>query len=201
MPARIAVLGLILCAGLLLAADGDPLLVPDREPPRRDPAPGEAPPRRHLPVQREPPAIVDLGRLLGHERQVLAPGAWWIRWDDYRTVIVVDAGGGQLRPAWVATYDVASGALVVAYRAQARIDPDGTLRVDGRQAVITGPQAWQWSPDSFLIGTDRQVTTFDDNPAHPGQHGEVERMIDGRKDAEQYRTLLRTVIALVGGTS
>lgn len=194
MSARIPVLGLLVVAGLLVAADGDPLLVPDREPPR--------PPRQGpVPLRQEAAKPIDIAGILGPERRVLAPGAWWIRWTDYRTVVVVDAGNGQVRPAWVATYDVTTGALVVAYRAQARLDQDGTLRIDSRQAVIGGPQAWQWSPDSFLIGLDRQVTTFDDNPGHAANHGEVERMIDGRKDAEDYRALSRAIIALVGGTS
>lgn len=196
MPARPAVLGLALVAGLLQAADGDPLLVPEREPPRHDP------PHRHQPLPpRETPVQIDVTRLLGPERRVLVPGAWWIRWGDYRTVVVVDIGGGQTRPAWIATYDVASGMLVVAYRAQARLEADGTLRIDGRQAMVNGPQAVLWSPDSFLIGTDRQVTTFDDSATHAAGHGEVERMIDGRKNAEDYRILLRAIIAQVGGTS
>ncbi len=197
MPVPHPALGLLCLAGLMVAADGDPLLAPEQEPLRRD-----LPVQRRLPVPpRERGPSVDINHLLGPERQVLAPGAWWIRWEDYRTVVVLDVGGGQIRPAWVATYDVASGALVVAYRAQACLDPDGTLRIDARQAVISGPQAWQWSPDSFLIGGDRQVITFDDNPGHANNHGEVERMIDGRKDTEKYRTILRMVIALVGGTS
>lgn len=195
-----SLLVIMLCCvvAALQAADADPLLepVPLRpavDVPRRRPQP-ETP-------RRDPQAPSDLARLLGGEQPALAPGAWWIRWDEYRTLVVVDKGGGQVRPAWVATYDAVNGVLVVAYRAQARLDAEGSLRIEGRSAVVNGPQAWQWSPDSFLIGNDRQVTTFDENVGHPGNHGEVERMIDGRKDAEAYRLLLRTVIILVGGTA
>jgi hypothetical protein len=199
MCRRWSMLVLLLVAGMARAVDADPVL----EPGPIVPAP-PAPPRQPLHQDRAPrPAAPpsDLARLLADQGPVLAPGAWWIRWDEYRSLIVVDAGGGKTRPAWVATFDAVKGQLVVAYRAQASIDADGTLRISARNAVISGLQAWQWSPDSFLIGSDRQVTSFDDNPGHPANHGEVERMVDARKDADAYRLLQRQAQTLVGGAS
>lgn len=198
--------GLILGWGMVFGADGDPLLSPDTSPSDLNPSithtVDRSAPAGNVRIVKNDVPPIGLGDLLGaDQRKVLAPGAWWVRWEDYRTMIVIDAGGGLVRSAWVATYDVTTGVLAVAYRAQAHLSQDGVLHVVGKNAVISGPQAWQWSPDSFDIGADNQVSIVDDQHGETGNHGEVERVIDGRKDAATYRVFLRLAMTLVGGTS
>ncbi|MBA3938303.1 MAG: hypothetical protein H0X38_12635 [Planctomycetes bacterium] len=130
-------------------------------------------------------------------------GAWWVRWDDYRTLIVVEESAGLLRPAWVVTLVAvngqggAQGQVAVAYRAQAYRDKDGTLHVDAHHAVMTGTMAPRWSPDSFALGADKQVATHDDDPSHDSNAGVVEKEIPGGEHAEEYRTLLRGAQSII----
>ena len=141
------------------------------------------------------------------------PAAWIVRWDHYRTLIVIDASAGRVKPAWVATMttvaeriptpdgDVAlsKGQVLVAYRATAFRDKDGALHIDSRHAFKSGPMADNWVPDSFAIGTDRMVVAQDDNPNHPPNAGEVEREVDAATDPAEYRRLLFTAQGLVQG--
>lgn len=141
------------------------------------------------------------------------PAAWIVRWDHYRTLIVIDASAGRVKPAWVATMTtvaeriptrdgdvvVGKGQVIVAYRATAFRDKDGSLHIDSRHAFKSGPMADNWVPDSFAIGTDRMVVAQDDNPDHPPNAGEVEREVDAVTDPAEYRRLLFTAQGLVQG--
>lgn len=141
------------------------------------------------------------------------PSAWIIRWDRYRTLIVIDASAGRVKPAWVATMTMVAeriptadgevvlgkGQVVVAYRASAYRDKDGALHIDSRHAFKSGPMADNWSPDSFAIGADRMVSAQDDSPEHPPNAGEVEREVDAAADPAEYRRLLFTAQGLVQG--
>lgn len=143
-------------------------------------------------------------------------------WETYRSVVVIGDGVGQLRPAWVATYDeplampellllldpvigmfgysqnaaIVSEKLVVAYRAQAYLDAAGRVHVDARRAVISGPQAEQWSPDSFVFTLPDRVETVDDNASANGGH--VERVIMPATNPGLYQSLLTKVQVVVG---
>ena len=142
------------------------------------------------------------------------PAAWIVRWDRYRTLIVIDASAGRVKSAWVATMTMVAeriptpggeevvlgkGQVVVAYRAITFRDKDGALHVDSRHAFKSGPMAENWSPDSFTIGTDRMVAAQDDSPEHPPNVGEVEREVDAATDPAEYRRLLFTAQGLVQG--
>jgi hypothetical protein len=172
-----------------LAADADPVLGPSPS----EPVPAPVP----VPSRTKP---ADLTTVLGTTDPLpsgVQSGAWWIRWDQYRTLVVIDDAGGQARSAWVVTYEI-GGALAVAYRALVSREADGGLRIDAHAAVLNGPQAAQWSPDSFIIGRDRLVTTRDDDPAHPGNQGEVERHIDPQQDGEGFHKARAQAQAAVG---
>lgn len=150
------------------------------------------------------------------------PVAIEFSWEHYRSLVVVGEGVGQIRPAWVATYeaptptipglnllnpilgifgyhvDVAppNEALAVAYRAQAYLDATGRLHLDARQAVISGPQADQWSPDSFIFTLPDKVETVDDNQS--ANAGVIDRVIDPLKDPAAYGSALGKVQVVVG---
>lgn len=203
---RLRIPVLLLVAGSAWSVDADPLLEPVTRQPPVPPrvAPHQPLPREPMPLEVEKPSLPMASRLpgegIGDQWALMpAPVVLWIRWDDYRTVIVIEQAGGRELPAWVATYDGVTSVLAVAYRAVARRDVDGTLRIDARAAVIAGPQARQWSPDSFIIGADRLVSTHDDEPSHPGNHGEVEKLIDAKRDPAEYLRILRSTQAEIGG--
>ena len=193
---------LILALPTLIAAVEGPLAEPFPAPPR--PKMGAAP------APREP--VVPVGQP--------KPMAIEFTWDDYTSVVVVGDGIGQFRPAWVATYEqpVVSGTLLgifqpvvglfgygdtvqapplaVAYRAQAWLDAQGRLHIDAKSAVIAGPQADQWSPDSFIFTFPERVETVDDNASE--NHGRIDRVVEASAQAEAYQTLLTRVQVLVG---
>jgi hypothetical protein len=141
------------------------------------------------------------------------PGAYIIRWENYRTLIVVDGSSGLIRPAWIVTMStapeqiatqrgpvvLAKGQVVVAYRGQAFRDKEGVLHVDAGRAHLVGPMAKAWSPDSFSIGEDRMVSTQDDNPEHPPNAGEVEKSVFAETHKEEYRQLLLMAQAVIEG--
>ena len=142
------------------------------------------------------------------------PAAWIVRWDRYRTLIVIDASAGRVKSAWVATMAMAAeriptpdggqvmvqkNQVIVAYRATSYRDKDGVLHVDSRHAFKSGPMAENWSPDSFSIGPDRMVSAQDDSPSHPPNAGEVEREVDAAAEPAEYRRLLFTAQGLVQG--
>ena len=148
------------------------------------------------------------------------PMAIEFTWDDYTSVVVVGDGIGQFRPAWVATYEkpVVSGSLLgifrpvlglfgyaeavqapplaVAYRAQAWLDAQSRLHIYAKSAVIVGPQAHQWSPDSFIFTFPERVETVDDNASE--NHGRIDRLVDAAAQAAVYQTLITRVQVLVG---
>ena len=115
-----------------------------------------------------------------------------LRWDRYRSLIVIGDAVGVVRPAWVLTYELPFNdaglitalavlgapvppALAVAYRALAWTDASGSLHVDARGSTLSGPQAGQWIPDSFIIPPHAQARTNDDQQrGHPAS---VERVI------------------------
>jgi hypothetical protein len=132
-------------------------------------------------------------------RAIAQPGAYVIRWDDYRTDVVIEDSAGLLRPTWIVTREAVSGKVVVAYRGQAFCDKDGVLHIDGRRAILTGPMSNHWSPDSFAIGRDRQVSTIDDQPEHPGNSGQVEKLISPAQQQDDYRRMLRAAQAIIEG--
>ena len=149
------------------------------------------------------------------------PMAIEFAWETYRSVVVIGEGVGQMRPAWVVTYEApvvlpgmsmltpvlglfgyhSDGAaetekLVVAYRAQAYLDATGRVHLDARQAVISGPQADQWSPDSFIFTLPNKVETVDDN--NSSNAGHIERIVEPAKDAALYQSLLTKAQVTVG---
>ena len=141
------------------------------------------------------------------------PAAYIIRWENYRTLIVVDGSSGLIRPAWIVTMStapeqiatqrgpvvLAKGQVVVAYRGQAFRDKEGVLHVDAGRAHLVGPMAKAWSPDSFAIGEDRMVSTQDDNPEHPPNAGEVEKSVFSETHKDEYRQMLLMAQAIIEG--
>jgi hypothetical protein len=132
------------CATQLAFAEDRVVIVPGMVPPADPPKyPGDLLPGR---VEPESPADAVAYRL---------------QWDGYTSLVVIGPGNGIIRPCWVVTFDGANE-ILVAYRAKAYHDKDGILHVDAREAVISGPKANQWSPDSFAITPDNTVYTLDD---------------------------------------
>jgi hypothetical protein len=145
------------------------------------------------------------------------PIALVFTWDHYRSVAVVGDGIGPRRPAWIGTWDTtpvtydppgplrvllglfgydhapAEAPLAVAYRAIAFRDGRGRLHLVAKGSALAGPQADQWSPDSFLIDGDH-VVTIDDNAN--GNHGTVTETII--PPAERYQELLLQLQVLCG---
>lgn len=140
------------------------------------------------------------------------PGAMILRWDRYRTLVVIDSSAGLLKPCWVVTLStmpeqiptargpitLARGQVVVAYRAQAYYDKDGILHIDARRARLSGIMANNWSPDSFAISPTKEVSSRDDDPTHPSNSGEIEKEIPAEQ-REEYRRLMFTAQTLVEG--
>ncbi len=148
------------------------------------------------------------------------PMAIEFTWETYRSVVVIGEGVGQLRPAWVATYEAPlevpgqglvtpllglfgyqqsaedAEKLVVAYRAQAYLDATGRVHLDARRAVISGPQADQWSPDSFVFTLPDLVETVDDNAS--ANAGHIERVVIPTSAPAVYQSLLTKVQVVVG---
>jgi hypothetical protein len=143
------------------------------------------------------------------------PSAYLIKWDKYRTLVVVDTSAGLLRPAWIVTFatapeevetlkgkvTIAKDQVVVAYRGQAFHGRDGVLHIDCHRALIMGALEGGWSPDSFDIGSDLMVSTHDDDPSHAGNNGEVEKVLLPSQQGEEYRRLLLMAQSIIEGNS
>lgn len=143
------------------------------------------------------------------------PSAYLIKWDKYRTLVVVDTSAGLLRPAWIVTFatapeevatvkgkvTIAKDQVVVAYRGQAFHGRDGVLHIDCHRALIMGALEGDWSPDSFDIGSDLMVSTHDDDPSHAGNNGEVEKVLLPSQQGEEYRRLLLMAQSIIEGNS
>ncbi len=141
------------------------------------------------------------------------PGAFIIRWDRYRTLIVIDDSAGLVKSCWVVTLTtmpeqiptprgpvmLARGQVVVAYRAQAYYDKTGTLQIDSSRAKLTGSMWDNWSPDSFSIGPDKRVLSRDDDPSHPSNEGEIEKEVPADQQAAEYRKLSFAAQAIICG--
>jgi hypothetical protein len=141
------------------------------------------------------------------------PGAMILRWDRYRTLVVIDTSAGLLKPCWIVTLTtmpeqiptlrgpitLARGQVVVAYRGQAYHDKDGILHIDARRARLSGVMANGWSPDSFAITPAKEVSSRDDDPTHPSNSGEVEKEVSADTQREEYRRLMFTAQSLVEG--
>lgn len=217
---------LLLVAGPPLAAEDrvpPPVVVP---PPVEVPAPGEEV------VLPNPFAVIPEALILGNgfaeaedvgevvEPPPIAaphapakPAAIILRWDRYRTLVVIDTSAGLLKPCWVVTLStmpeqiptprgpitLARGQVVVAYRAQAYHDKDGVLHIDARRARLGGIMAGNWSPDSFAVTPAKEVSSRDDDPTHPSNSGEVEKEVSAETQREEYRRLMFTAQALVEG--
>jgi hypothetical protein len=132
------------------------------------------------------------------------PGAMILRWDRYRTLVVVDSSAGLLKPCWVVTLSTmpeqiptARGPVTLA-RAQAYYDKDGILHIDARRARLSGIMASNWSPDSFAISPTKEVSSRDDDPTHPSNSGEVEKEVPAEQ-RDEYRRLMFTAQTLVEG--
>lgn len=144
------------------------------------------------------------------------PAAYLIKWDKYRTLVVVDNSAGLLRPAWIVTFatapeeietlkgkvTISKDQVVVAYRGQAYHDHGGVLHIDAHRAMIMGVLSdGGWSPDSFDIGADMMVTTHDDDSSHAGNDGVVERIMLPSQQAEEYHRLLLMAQSIIEGNS
>ena len=155
----------------------------------------------------EPPAIAT-------PHAPAKPGAMILRWDSYRTLVVIDSSAGRLKPCWIVTFatmpeqiptprgliTLAPGQVVVAYRGQAYYDKDGILHIDARRARLSGTVASNWSPDSFAINPTKELSARDDDPTHPSNSGEVEKEVSAETQPQEYRRLLFTAQTLVEGT-
>ena len=146
------------------------------------------------------------------------PGAWRVDWggnDPHRSWIVVSASAstavGRLRPAWVMTYEPAPNGewlLSVAYPAVAYIGQDGALHIQARQpmgdpdrlreprAILNGPRASSWWPDSFRIAADGAVQAQDQQPLGAVNLGTVSEQIDPAIQTDAYDRLRREAAAL-----
>lgn len=154
----------------------------------------------------EPPAIAP-------PHSPAKPSAMILRWDRYRTLVVIDTSAGLLKPCWIVTLStmpeqiptargpitLARGQVVVAYRGQAYYDKDGILHIDARRARLGGIMANNWSPDSFAITPMKEVSSRDDDPTHPSNSGEVEKEVSAETQREEYRRLMFTALTLVEG--
>ncbi|MBA3707293.1 MAG: hypothetical protein H0W83_00565 [Planctomycetes bacterium] len=118
-------------------------------------------------------------------------------WEDYHSVVVVQPGSGLIRPALVITYQGSGDNVAVAYRAMAFRDVRGVLHIDARNALLSGPQSRNWSPDSFLFLSPSVVSTLDDQ--NRAQSGVLTGVIPSGQD--EYRSLLMTAEAIVEGSS
>lgn len=119
-------------------------------------------------------------------------------WDRYRTIIVVGEGAGMVRPAWVSTWDLASGAWQVAYRANAFRDARGRLHIDARRSRDVGPESEGWSPDSFAFGDTRMWTVDDRGSDHSAPMGEFKTR---EADPAGWSAALQEVLTLLEGGS
>ncbi len=142
------------------------------------------------------------------------PGAIILRWDRYRTLVVIDTSAGLLKPCWIVTLTtmpeqiptlrgpitLARGQVVVAYRGQAYLDKEGVLHIDARRARLRSTTGLSWSPDSFAITPAKEVSSRDDDPTHPSNSGEVEKEVSAETQREEYRRLMFTAQSLVEGT-
>lgn len=148
-----------------------------------------------------------------------AATAYVFTWDDYRSVAVIGEGVGTHRPGWVVTWAArplkehlgpveqlpALGAALperwprhlVAYRVLAYRDGRGRVHLDARGALLAGPMAQDWSPDSFMIAPDGRVDTVDDDPTHTTHQGAVE--VDAPLGTPRYQALRQQVELVVGG--
>lgn len=141
-------------------------------------------------------------------------------WEEYHSLVVVGDGVGLIRPAWVATYeqpvmpsgvsqllapvfgmfgyrdDPAPEKLAVAYRAQAWMDAQGRMHIDARSAVLAGPQAENWSPDSFIFTLPATVETVDDEDR--ANRGTVTRVVDPLQAPDLFRELQTKAQVVVG---
>jgi hypothetical protein len=136
----------------------------------------------------------------GREAPAAAPreGVVRVAWHDYHTLIVIGPGAGTARPAWILTYQGEDGDdLAVAYRAVAYRDRHGVLHADARNALIVGPQAANWSPDSFMVAAPGTVSTLDDRD--DAENGQVTGVV--QPDQREYQFLLVLAQALVGESS
>ena len=127
-----------------------------------------------------PDAVTVTGREDGtaQPHSTAKPGAYIIKWDKYRTLVVV------------------------AYRGQAYHDHEGVLHIDAHRAMIIGVLSdGGWSPDSFDIGTDMMVTTHDDETTHAGNNGEIEKAIMPGEQSEEYQRLLLMAQSIIEGNS
>lgn len=216
----------VLCAIGVLSAGEAPVPQPLVVPP-----PFEIPPVEEIPVPADqvviPEALLLADALQEDETNGVAappdiapphspakPGALILRWDRYRTLVVIDTSGGLVKSCWVVTLStmpeqiptprgpitLARGQVVVAYRAQAYYSKDGILHVDARRARLSGALASNWSPDSFAISPAKEVTAHDDDPSHPGNSGEVEKEVPADTQRDEFRRLLFTAMAIVQGT-
>ncbi len=70
--------------------------------------------------------------------------------------------GEIVRQAEVKTYDE-NGQLLVQYNARTFKDEAGNIHVDGQGAQVKGPQRRSWSPDSFQITAQGEVSVSDDH--------------------------------------
>jgi hypothetical protein len=119
-------------------------------------------------------------------------------WDDYQTLVVVgpDVGKAHRTSAWVVTY-TPEGKVTVAYRAAAFRDAAGLIHIDARRAIITGPMADDWSPDSFAIAPDGTVYAIDDQ--NRTNTGKVIERIEASSPA--YREVMAVAVATVRESS
>ncbi len=122
--------------------------------------------------------------------------AYVFTWEHYHSLLVIGPGTGTCRPAWVVTYAGGTQDMEVAYRAVAFRDHKGVLHVDSRSALIIGPKANQWSPDSFAIFATGAVQSQDDDPEHQRESGVITRLVGTEEGA--YRGLLLLAQAVVG---
>jgi len=146
------------------------------------PAPLSAPPSPARPAaatrlraQAPEPTSHRPGRAIPHA--LAEPATYDVLWNDghgrsWRTRIRILADGdGLRRSADIATREADASLDQVFYRGTAFRGSDGRLHIDAREAIVSGPFAHDWSPDSFAIADDLSVVIQDDR--HDASSGHV----------------------------
>jgi hypothetical protein len=118
----------------------------------------------------------------------------------YEVSLIKDYSAGLIAPVFglFGYHDVLvpSEKLAVAYRAQAWLDAQGRLQIVAKQAVLVGPQASEWSPDSFQVTFPDRVETVDDESR--ANRGTIEEMVDPASAPVRFRTLQTKAQVIVG---
>lgn len=125
-------------------------------------APLPAPERLGLLAQldRQPGAWGQVGRTM--PRTPADAGAWRYRWSNGRTcAIAIMPTPGVVQEARVVEREP-DGRLIVRYLAAAARDAQGTLEIAAMHALLSGPRAGDWAPESMAVPRQGRMELVDD---------------------------------------